>query len=146
MKYRLSLVLLLAVAACRTGAPPQFVRSANEAGTWRSIDVDKDLQQDKARTWSILVDALSTKYDLEVLDKESGYLRTSWKFVSIDGRARSETYRSRVVAKYNQGWSVLQVKSEAQWFNDGQWWDGFDSALLKDTYGDLQGRLGRTRQ
>ncbi len=136
-----------AIAGCgHAGPPAQFMRTTNESGIWKQIEIRDELQNEKAKEWSTVVDALSTKYDLEVLDKESGYLRTSWKFTAVGTKEEREHYRSRLIAKFNGAYSVLQLKSEAQWLNEGVWETGYDTQMLDDVYGDLQARLGRTRQ
>jgi hypothetical protein len=78
-----------------------------------------------------------------MLERESGYVRTSYKFTTISNGKQRDNYRSRIVAKFNPDWSVLQVKSESGWLEDRNWIDGYDTQILNDIYMDLQGRIGR---
>jgi hypothetical protein len=117
----------------------------DEPGTWRSIEVREGMAKDDI--WRVMVDGLSQKFDLEVLDKESGYLRTSWKYTFIVRGHISERYRARIIVKATGAdWKTVQVKSEANWLAKGGWMMGYDSRLLEDVYGDLQGRIGRVRR
>ncbi len=125
--------------------PPTFIRTLDEAGTWRSIEVRSGLEGDEL--WTTTVDAMARSFDLEVMDKPSGYIRTSWKFTFIRSGEVIDRYRARIVVKF-QGtdWTTLEVKSEANWLSDRGWEVGYDSRLLEDVFGDLQGRLGRVRR
>lgn len=146
-------------AGCASSRPASFVTTPNESGIWKSIDVRDGAA--RAVLWSTVVDALSSKFDLEVLDKESGYVRTGWNstIVRSEGgggglRIRGarpaggtqNSYRARIITKFNADFSILQIKSEAQWLDDGVWVTGYDTLILEDIYGDLQGRIGRVRR
>lgn len=128
MKCRLSVVavaFLLPLAGCALllTPPPSFVRTFDEPGTWKGIEVREGLLGMKDELWRIMVDSLAQKFDLEVLDKESCYVRTSWKYTLItggwwpwSGERISERYRSRIVVKCaGADWRTVQVKSEASW-------------------------------
>jgi hypothetical protein len=130
---------LLAFGCAKAGPPASFTR--NEAGVWRSIEVRDGVA--RPQLWSTIVDAISSKFDIEVVDRESGYVRTSYKLTTITSSKIRGNYRSRIVAKFNTDWSVLQVKSESGWLEDGSWVEGYDSQVLNDIYTDLQGRIGR---
>ena len=117
----------------------------DESGIWKTIEVREGMTKDVI--WRVIVDSLSQKFDLEVLDKDSGYLRTSWKYTYIVGKYVSERYRARIIVKtVGSEWKTVQVKSEANWLERHGWVMGYDSRLLEDVYGDLQGRIGRVRR
>ena len=130
-------------------APPaSFMRTHDDPGIWKSIDVREGLLKDDL--WRTVVDTLSQKYDLEVITKDSGYVRTSWKYTYIipDRNIVSDRYRSRIIVKFSgEAWNVLQVKCESNWLEPKAGWVlGYDTRLLEDVYGDLQGRVGRIRR
>jgi hypothetical protein len=139
--------VLLAVG-CFSMMPSTFVRTHDEPGIWKSIEIKDGLAKDDV--WRTVVDALSQKYDLEVIEKESGYLRTSWKYTYVQPgqNSVSDRYRSRIVAKFmGDKWDVVQVKCESEWLEPNSGWImGYDSRLLEDVFGDLQGRVGRVRR
>ena len=70
MKKILFASLFLAMIGCT--APQGFVTSP--AG-WAAIQMRQNITKEKA--WSTLVSVISDEYDIETLDKESGYLRTA---------------------------------------------------------------------
>jgi len=164
-KRTAAILFLLAVALVQggcasSGRPTSFVSTPGESGIWKSIEVREGAT--RAVLWSTVVDALSSKFDLEVLDKESGYVRTGWNSTIVrtggggggiarlgggrGGQASENRYRARIITKFNPDFTVLQVKSEANWLDDGTWVVGYDTLVLEDVYGDLQGRIGRVRR
>jgi len=153
MKSKLSIILfiLLIFCSCVSYPPTTFVKTYDEPGMWKSIEIKDGI--DKPNLWRTIVDALTQQFDLEVLDKDSGYLRTSWKYTYIQQGLVNQNYRSRIVLKFvGDDWKVVQVKCESNWLQSGGfgaaagWILGYDSKLLEDVYGDLQGRVGRIRR
>jgi hypothetical protein len=121
----------------------------DEPVIWKSIEVREGMTKDVV--WRVMVDSLSQNFDLEVLEKDSGYARTSWKYTymvkdMVKGQV-SERYRNRIIVKtIGEDWKTVQVKCEAHWLGKHGWIMGYDSRLLEDVYGDLQGRIGRVRR
>lgn len=131
--------------------PENFIRTFDESGTWKSIEVKKDITRDEK--WRIVVDTLSQEFDLEIIAKDSGYLRTSWKYTYVEsdmrGKFVSDRYRSRIIIKFEgEDWKILRVKCESHWLDKRRrsWIAGFDTLILEEVYGDLQGRLARVRR
>ena len=126
--------------------PKTFRKTYDEPGIWKVVDVRQGLEKDVV--WRMLVDTLSQKYDLEVLEKNSGYLRTSWKYTQVSRFGTvSDRYRSRIVVKLlGTDWGKVQIKCESNWLSDRGWLMGYDSRLLEDVFGDIQGKVGRVRR
>ena len=145
MKVFLTVLLASIIFAACASPPKTFIKTYDEPGIWKTIDIRDNMEKD--RIWRLLVDTLSQKYDLEVLEQDSGYLRTSWKYTYIRGGAISNRYRSRIVVKLpDEDWSLAQIKAESNWLEDEGWVPGYDTRLLEDVYGDIQGKLGRVRR
>ncbi len=139
------LVFALLLVGCTT-APKTFMRTQDEPGIWKTVEIREGLGNDKI--WEVLVDTLSQKYDLEVLERDAGYIRSSWKYSYFSGQQVVDRYRSRVVVKVKgtPDWDTVQVKCESNWLDDRGWILGYDTRLLEDIYGDIQGKLGRVRR
>ena len=135
----------LIIAGC-SSLPHTFVTTRADTGEWKVLEIREGLSNDKA--WAIFVDTLSQKYDLEVIQKDGGYIRTAWKYTFIDGDKISNRYRTRFVAKLSGSpvWNQAQLKCESNWMEDEGWISGYDSQLLKEMYGDIQGKIGRVRR
>lgn len=124
--------------------PRSFVKSSPG---WKVIELRDSLRDDCDQAWQTTVDTIARSWDIEMMDKDSGYLRTAWTY-GISGGVYNR-YRGRLTIKYPQGQQCekLEVKTEAQWLEDsyyGSWISGFDTTFNRDVYGALSGRLGRT--
>lgn len=140
----LALVPAVLLAGC-VSPPKTFLRTYDEPGIWKAVEIREAMAKDDV--WRVLVDTLSQTYDLEVLQKDAGYMRTSWKYSYIRGGQVSSRYRSRIVVKLTGAdWRSLQVKCESNWLESEGWVLGYDTRLLEDVYGDIQGKLGRVRR
>ncbi len=128
--------MLVLLSGCM--APKTFVRTLEP--TWANVELRTDVPYDKA--WSGLVDALVKRFDIEVISKEDGYIRTGWLY-TWTGRLM-ENYRVRVTAKFSPDHSKVEVKSEAEYGGPGSWIQGYDTRLLETLKTDIMGNMGRT--
>ena len=119
-------------------APVSFVQTMEPS--WASIELRDGVNYDNA--WNTIVDLLIRKFDMEVLSKENGYMRTTWLF-SWTGQLR-EDYRVRVTVKFSPDHKKVDVKSEANYQTKNGWITGSDTALLQTLKTDLMGTVGRT--
>jgi hypothetical protein len=143
-KYVVLRIILVAAAllVCGACAPSSFVRSSPG---WKVIEVREGLSNDCNKVWQTTVDTVARNWDIEMMDKESGYLRTAWTY-GISGGIYNR-YRGRLTVKFAAGQcNKLEVKTEAQLLADyyGNWIEGFDTSFERDVYSALSGRLGRT--
>lgn len=129
-------VMILAAAGCV--APKTFVKTMEP--NWASVELRKDLPFEKA--WASVVDTLVKRFDMEVLSKQDGYIRTTWLY-TWTGRVM-ENYRVRVTVKFNPDQSICEIKSEAEYGGPGNWIMGYDSRLLQTIKTDVMGAIGRT--
>ncbi len=146
LKPILLINVLFITLSCTSVSPPTFVETHDETGVWKVIHLHNHyglFRNKNQEVWQRIVDVLSEKYDLEVLDRASGYLRTTWKYLLTE--ESKEKYRSRAIVKM-QGtiWHTAKLKTEAQWWDNQRkaWIIGYDTAILEEIYQDLQGRIG----
>ena len=126
---------MLVASGCK---PKSFVETSEPA--WASTELRDDLTYDKA--WASVVDTLVKHFDIEVLAKDDGYLRTSWLY-TWTGKPQ-ENYRVRVTAKFSPDHKICEVKSEAEYGGQGRWAVGYDTRLLSTLKTDFLGKIGRT--
>ena len=107
----------------------------------RNVEVRDGLTHQQAmRT---LVDALSQRYVVDVVDPRAGFAMTTWQAsLSRDG-VPDLRYRTRFVARFVDDWRALQVHSEARWARGDEADVGYDSAQLDSLATDLRGKLGK---
>jgi len=134
---------LLLIPAC-SSMPKTFVRSAPG---WKAVALHDQLSNDYDTAWQKVVDTVARTWDIEIMDKQSGYLRTSWQY-GISG-ARPQVYRGRLTIKFSdiKQPTTVELRTHAQWLQNRQslyWVDGFDTDFERDVYTALAGRVGRT--
>ena len=114
---------------CISLAPKGFI--AQPAG-WNTIQMRSDITQDKA--WNTFVSVISEKYDIEVMEKESGYIRTNW---IVEGSTAN-----RIVGKIEPN-NTLRIKVESRYYDKlkEEWVTGFSNTVTEAVKQDLQGRL-----
>jgi len=117
--------------------PDSFVKTM-EPG-WTSIEVAEEIGYDKA--WASVVDLLVKKFDIEILSKENGYVRTDWLY-TWTGEMRKD-YRVRVTIKFSQDRSRVEIKSEANYYTGKNWMIGTDTTLLETLKADITGTIGQ---
>jgi len=139
-KYRIA---VLATAALAVGcAPSTFVR---QTSGWKVVELRPGLKFDRA--WQEMVDTVAQNWDVEMLEKDSRYLKTTWHY-GISG-ADPRRYRGRIIVKFPPGKepTALHLKTEAEWLppdsRDAQWIKGHDSMMQRKVYTDISGRVGR---
>jgi hypothetical protein len=120
-------------------SPQTFVKTS--LANWKTIEFRPDLERDVA--YHLIADTLAKNYDIEVVDKDSGYIRSGWMY-TLTGKV-NEKYRTRVIARIPPSADKVEVKTDAHWLGmGGSWIPGYDTMLLEQVYTDLQGVVGRT--
>ncbi len=127
----------LAVGGCKS-APTSFVR-VSEPG-WSTVEIAPGMTYDEV--WESVVDILAKKFDMEMLNKESGYIRTSWIYTWTG--TRTESYRVRATVKFTPKREQVQVRSEAEYGTEGERIMGTDDRLLTTLKTDIAGVVART--
>jgi hypothetical protein len=143
MTWRLPALLLAALllGAC---APTTFVRTMEP--NWNTIEIRKGLSGDDA--WDAVVDLAARRFDIEVLSKEDGYLRTGWSY-SWTGKL-NDYYKVRAVVKFSPDKDQVEIKTEAHYYSQGilgigqGWQMGTDERLTSTMRTDVMGKVGRT--
>lgn len=138
-------VFAISVAGC---APATFVR---QPAGWKTIELRPEMQNSYKDAWQVAVDSIAREWDIEILDKESGYLRTAWKY-GIAGTTGTQIarYRGRISLKFStvraENPEKAEIKTEASWYDPSYylWIPGYDTTMQRDVYEVLSGRLGRT--
>ena len=97
MKWR-SHVLIGIVALVVTGcmAPKSFVRIMEP--TWSSVELRPGMTYDDA--WKEVLDVLAKKFEIEMISKDGGYLRTSWIYTWWKAGQMTQNYRVRAIVKF----------------------------------------------
>jgi hypothetical protein len=144
MSKLVALLCAITIVLATGCAPKTFVKTPPG---WKTIEFNENIKNDFNIAWQKSVDTIAKDYDLEMVDKSSGYLRTSWIY-GISG-GQYNRYRGRITVKFPElvNPTKVDVKTEAQWLSEvqyGVWEPGWDQTFQRDVYTALSGRLGRT--
>jgi hypothetical protein len=124
-------------------APKTFVRTPSP--DWNMIEMRDEVPYDEA--WKSVVDLIAKKFDIEILSKEDGYIRTGWLH-SWTGNL-TQDYKVRCLIKFNPDKRIVEVKSEAQFYDGGYfgigagWVMGTDELLSTTLRSEIMERVGR---
>ena len=133
-------------------APKTFVRNISPG--WSMIEIRDEVSYDKA--WKSVVDLIAKQFDIEILSKEDGYIRTGWLYswtrtgwlYSWTGNL-TQNYKVRSLIKFNPDKGIVEVKSEAQFYDGGYfgigagWVMGTDELLSTTLRSAIMERVGR---
>ncbi|MCK5493618.1 MAG: hypothetical protein KAJ14_10955 [Candidatus Omnitrophica bacterium] len=136
----LMLIVFFVISATGCATPRSFVRIMEP--TWASLELRPDLEYEDA--WQEVLDILAKKFELEMISKEGGYIRTTWIHTWWKVGQLTEKYRVRVVVKFSPKKTKVDIKTEAQYLMRGQWIIGTDTRLLQTVKTDIMGITGRT--
>lgn len=121
---------------------PNFVETSEIV--WNSVQMREDLTYEQA--WLDVLDVLAKRFELEMVSKDGGYIRTGWinTWETGNGSYSSGVYQVRVTVKFSADTSKVEIKTEAQAQFKNNWRAGYDARLLQTVKTDIMGLLGRT--
>ena len=106
---------------------------------WMRVMIHENFDYDKA--FSTALDLLTEQYEMEMINKDGGYARTSWNFYRKSNGKRDKNIRVRVTLKFNHDRTQLSIKTEVQKRQKDDWIDGYDTKLGRQVRDDIQGVL-----
>lgn len=124
-------ILVCAAVILLVGCTPDTFVVSPDPG-WHAVEIGVDISSDTA--WKSVVDLMAKQFDLEVLSKENGYLRTAWSNTWTG--ELNEDYRVRALVKFNYDGRIIEFKAEAQSYGGGflgmgkDWRLGTDERLV----------------
>jgi hypothetical protein len=127
---------------------------------WRELPVRGDLQGQYEKCWQTAVATiLENNFDIAMMDKDSGYLRTTWNegvvvlggrwtykvqlsvkfvFLPADPKAAPGTSPAIEKVRVQAAGEIAEVKKG----NMQAFFRGYDQVLLQNVFQDLQAKLG----
>lgn len=136
-RFILLLPFILLLTSCGGHDAPKTFIKTTEPG-WNVVELRQGLGYVSA--WETTVDTLAKKFDIEVMSREEGYVRTGWNY-GWTGSIQ-EWYRVRATVKFSPDRTRVEIKSEAHYLDDG-WIMGTDERLISTLRSDLMGQIGR---
>jgi hypothetical protein len=136
----LSVIAAVSLGGC--GYPPGFIKRSASEPVWSNIEIRDDMTYERA--WQEAVDVVAKKFELEVISKEGGYVRTPWIYTWWKEGKITENYRVRAMLKFSPDQRKVGIKTDANYLSHDGWIEGFDTLLLETLKTDLMGTVGRT--
>lgn len=133
-RYILSIFIIFPLIVGCSRVPATFIKTYEP--TWASIELRKDVDFETA--WKSVYDILIRQFDVEIAQKENGYIRTGWVYTWTG--QYTDYYRVRVTIKFDKDKNTIDVKSEA-YYRD---YIGYDTRLVETLKTDIMGSIGRT--
>ena len=136
-KIVLALCLCLACVGSMEACKKSWKKGTAE---WKKIQIQETLDYNHA--FNTALELVSNDYEMDLINKDGGYIRTEWSYMKNKKGKRIKDMRMRITIKFNHDRTQLQVRTEAQKLKRNDWIEGEDSALSKQIRDDLQGALG----
>jgi len=154
-------LLIAALAVWAANVPkPLRARFVTGDAVWRELPVRDDIQTQYDKCWQTTINTiLENNFDIATMDKESGYIRTTWnegvvvlggnwtykvqisiKTVKVPGDTKVTPPTADMVQKVR-----VQVAGEIAENYRGRlrsYFRGYDQVLLQNLFQDLQAKLG----
>lgn len=103
------------------------------------VQIHENFDYNKA--FSTALDLLSEKYEMEMINKDGGYARTTWNYYKKSKNNTDKKKRVRVTLKFNHDRTQCSIKTDVQKLKKDDWIDGYDTKLGRQIREDIQGVL-----
>ena len=129
-------VLFLAIFTfngCGTGAPDSYIQMDKQY--WDVVDVSPKIKYDDA--WQRVVYIVTKKFELEMVSKEDGYVRSAYGPSYFTEDLKNNRYKVRIVAKFTPTRKKVEFKIDAQVFDGKVWINGSDARVAANIRKDF---------
>ena len=91
-----------------------------------------------------VITILTRKFELDMISKESGYIKTKWQYTWVGkwGQKPQKDYRVRVTVRLSSERKRIDIHAEAEKLKGNYWIGGYDTRLLEDIRKDISGVVG----
>ncbi|MBP6673587.1 MAG: hypothetical protein KA247_10580 [Bacteroidetes bacterium] len=129
---------ILLLAGCGLGAPESFMQMNRQY--WESMDVKSTIKYEDA--WQRVIYIITKKFELEMISKEDGYVRSSYGQSYFTEDIQNERYQIRIVAKFNPDRKKFEFKIESRVWDGKIWHNGSDVRVAANMRKDFLNSLG----
>ncbi|MCR4665323.1 MAG: hypothetical protein K5660_08165 [Paludibacteraceae bacterium] len=103
---------------------------------WMHVQINESFDYDQA--FETAVEILSDKYEMGMIKKDGGYVRTAWNFYRKTRGTLDKKVRIRITLKFNDDRTQVAVKTEVQKLIFKEWVDGYSNVLGYQVRKELQ--------
>jgi hypothetical protein len=134
----LPVVILLVLAGCGLGAPDSFMQMNRQY--WESMDIKQSVKYDDA--WQRVIYIITKKFELEMISKEDGYVRSAYGQSYFLEDMQNERYQIRIVAKFTPDKKKFEFKIESRIWDGKIWHNGSDIRVAANMRKDFLNSIG----
>lgn len=122
---------------CGTGAPNSYIQMDKQF--WDVVEVNPKITYDDA--WQRVVYIVTKKFELEMISKEDGYVRSAYGPSYFSEDLKNNHYKVRIVAKFTPTRKKVEFKIDAQVFDGKVWINGSDARVAANIRKDFVNSL-----
>lgn len=130
--------LLLLLSGCSLGAPDSFMQMNRQY--WELMDVKPSYKYEDA--WQRVIYIITKKFELEMISKEDGYVRSAYGQSYFTEDIQNERYQIRIVAKFTPDRHKFEFKIESRMWDGKIWHNGSDIRVAANMRKDFLNSIG----
>ncbi len=130
--------VLLLLAGCGLGAPESFMQMNRQY--WESMDIKPSYKYEDA--WQRVIYIITKKFELEMISKEDGYVRSAYGQSYFTEDIQNERYQIRIVAKFTPDRKKFEFKIESRMWDGKIWHNGSDIRVAANMRKDFLNSIG----
>lgn len=130
--------ILFLLAGCGLGAPESFMQMNKQY--WESMNVKPSVPYDDA--WQRVIYIITKKFELEMVSKEDGYVRSAYGQSYFTEDMQNERYQIRIVAKFTPDKKKFEFKIESRIWDGKIWRNGSDVRVATNMRKDFLNSIG----
>ncbi|MFA6468743.1 MAG: hypothetical protein WCW35_07585 [Bacteroidota bacterium] len=132
------LSVLFFLGGCGLGAPESFMQMNKQY--WESMDIKQSIAYEDA--WQRVIYIITKKFELEMISKEDGYVRSAYGQSYFTEDMQNERYQIRIVAKFTPDRKRFEFKIESRVWDGKIWRNGSDVRVATNMRKDFQNSIG----
>ena len=117
-----------------------WIQGSNNSAGWVTVPISERITYGLA--WEDVSSLISRQFEIEMISKETGYIRTQWQNNWVSNGEVVKDYRVRVTIKMSELRKKVEINSEAEKYINGVWVRGTDTELLQTLKRDIAGLVG----
>lgn len=126
------------IVGCGLGAPDSFMPMDRQF--WEIMTIKPSVKYDDA--WQRVIYIITKKFELDMISKEDGYVRSSYGPSYFSEDIQNERYQIRIVAKFTPDRKKLEFKIESRMWDGKIWHNGSDVRVAANMRRDFMNSLG----
>ena len=131
-------IIIFLLSGCGGGAPQSFMRMNKQY--WEVINIKPSIKYNEA--WERVIYIITKKFELEMISKEDGYVRSAWGPSYFTEDIQRDNYQVRIVGKFSPDRKKFEFKIESHVWDGKIYQNGSDVRVAANMRKDFLNSLG----